>query len=267
MDSSAPNENLPASPNIAGPSADAPKSPKVDKWLYYTPDIFKYMQHELEDKPPPTQPEPTSESNAETWPDSCIICTTNLPRPNLCSLHPGQCGALACASCLITHINASLNIYTPTPFPPQVPCLCSSSTSQNLLVPDIFSPVSLFLGVDWAEFYARAHRGRVHLINHHLSTTVAATTNSQGGSLTQTREQTDDVAKELEAVQALALLAKDQHWKRCPGCGHVIEHSGGCHDMFCVCGTRFCYFCGRRTLWNQDCGCLYEDVGEVQGQL
>jgi hypothetical protein len=39
-------------------------------------------------------------------------------------------------------------------------------------------------------------------------------------------------------------LARNNHWKRCPGCQRMVEREDGCFYMSCSCRTRFCYECG-----------------------
>ncbi|CAG8931546.1 unnamed protein product [Penicillium salamii] len=47
-------------------------------------------------------------------------------------------------------------------------------------------------------------------------------------------------------------LALENSWRRCEGCGHMVELKFGCNHMTCVCGHEFCYKCG----WEwKTCGC------------
>ncbi|CAN8064401.1 unnamed protein product [Agarophyton chilense] len=57
----------------------------------------------------------------------------------------------------------------------------------------------------------------------------------------QTCEQ-HAVALDLES---LSLLTRENHWKRCPHCGHLIEkRNGDCAFVRCTCGCGFCHTCG-----------------------
>ncbi|KAI0651662.1 hypothetical protein C8Q79DRAFT_997011 [Trametes meyenii] len=53
-------------------------------------------------------------------------------------------------------------------------------------------------------------------------------------------------------------LAEESGWKRCPGCGHLVELSIGCYHMTCRCRHEFCYLCTARwktcscTQWDED---------------
>ncbi|EGG16499.1 hypothetical protein DFA_09037 [Cavenderia fasciculata] len=40
--------------------------------------------------------------------------------------------------------------------------------------------------------------------------------------------------------------------RTCPTCNLIIEKNGGCHDMTCVCGQRFCYGCGQDRSKHED---------------
>ncbi|KAI0639212.1 hypothetical protein C8Q77DRAFT_1043749 [Trametes polyzona] len=42
---------------------------------------------------------------------------------------------------------------------------------------------------------------------------------------------------------AVVALAEESGWKRCPGCGHLVELSIGCYHMTCRCRHQFCYLC------------------------
>jgi ornithine carbamoyltransferase len=41
-------------------------------------------------------------------------------------------------------------------------------------------------------------------------------------------------------------LARNNRWKRCPGCQSMVEREDGCFFMTCSCRTRFCYECGMK---------------------
>ncbi|XP_047051172.1 E3 ubiquitin-protein ligase RSL1-like [Lolium rigidum] len=40
-------------------------------------------------------------------------------------------------------------------------------------------------------------------------------------------------------------LARQQLWRQCIKCKHMIELAEGCYHMTCVCGYEFCYTCGK----------------------
>ncbi|KAH9944551.1 uncharacterized protein BXZ73DRAFT_39160 [Epithele typhae] len=46
--------------------------------------------------------------------------------------------------------------------------------------------------------------------------------------------------------EAVLALAGEAGWKRCPGCGHVVELTHGCNHMTCRCRYEFCYVCEAR---------------------
>lgn len=52
--------------------------------------------------------------------------------------------------------------------------------------------------------------------------------------------QKDESFVELEKVR------KEMGWKYCPRCGRVVEKEGySCNVIHCVCGSVFCYSCGK----------------------
>ncbi|KAI0374361.1 hypothetical protein BV20DRAFT_1033200 [Pilatotrama ljubarskyi] len=55
-------------------------------------------------------------------------------------------------------------------------------------------------------------------------------------------------------------LAEQAGWKRCPGCGHLVELSIGCYHMTCRCRHQFCYLCTAR--W-KTCKCVQWDEGRL----
>ncbi|KDQ11257.1 hypothetical protein BOTBODRAFT_114615 [Botryobasidium botryosum FD-172 SS1] len=50
-----------------------------------------------------------------------------------------------------------------------------------------------------------------------------------------------------QQVAEFEKLVEQRRWKRCPGCGIVVEKNGGCNHMTCPgrgCNTHFCWMCG-----------------------
>lgn len=56
-------------------------------------------------------------------------------------------------------------------------------------------------------------------------------------------------------------LAEEQGWRRCAGCGVLVEHRDACQHMTCRCGAEFCYVCG--AAW-RTCACGMEQLAEVK---
>ncbi|TFK87946.1 hypothetical protein K466DRAFT_662662 [Polyporus arcularius HHB13444] len=46
-----------------------------------------------------------------------------------------------------------------------------------------------------------------------------------------------------EEDAGVVALAEESGWKRCPGCGHIVELTIGCYHMTCRCRHQFCYLC------------------------
>ncbi|KAI9057163.1 hypothetical protein FKP32DRAFT_1661796 [Trametes sanguinea] len=55
-------------------------------------------------------------------------------------------------------------------------------------------------------------------------------------------------------------LAEQEGWKRCPGCGHLVELSVGCYHMTCRCRHQFCYLC--TATW-KTCTCAQWDEARL----
>lgn len=72
-------------------------------------------------------------------------------------------------------------------------------------------------------------------------------------------------APQLLGVDAkLHLLAKNNRWKRCTKCKHMIELAEGCNHMTCRCGFEFCYVCGAE--WKNKratCNCVLWDENNI----
>lgn len=59
-------------------------------------------------------------------------------------------------------------------------------------------------------------------------------------------------------------LARQQLWRQCIKCKHMIELAEGCYHMTCVCGYEFCYTCGKE--WKEKkatCSCPLWDEGNI----
>jgi hypothetical protein len=55
------------------------------------------------------------------------------------------------------------------------------------------------------------------------------------------------------ATQQTLKLAKEEGWQSCQECKRVVELSGGCNHITCLCGHEFCYMCGEK--W-RTCECI-----------
>ena len=56
--------------------------------------------------------------------------------------------------------------------------------------------------------------------------------------------------------EGVIALAGQEGWKRCPGCGHLVELTLGCYHMTCRCRYQFCYLCAAQ--W-KTCRCTQWD--------
>ncbi|KAI8995299.1 hypothetical protein BD414DRAFT_410253 [Trametes punicea] len=60
--------------------------------------------------------------------------------------------------------------------------------------------------------------------------------------------------------EAVVALAEQAGWRRCPGCGHLVELSFGCYHMTCRCRHQFCYLC--TSPW-KSCSCVQWDENRL----
>ncbi|KAH9890899.1 hypothetical protein C8Q73DRAFT_100763 [Cubamyces lactineus] len=67
--------------------------------------------------------------------------------------------------------------------------------------------------------------------------------------------------------ESVLSLGRENGWRRCPSCQHLIEVDEGCYHVTCRCGKEFCYKCG--VVWKGcKCDLFYvppEDVVEAPG--
>ncbi|KAI9686337.1 MAG: hypothetical protein M1822_003682 [Bathelium mastoideum] len=53
----------------------------------------------------------------------------------------------------------------------------------------------------------------------------------------------NNVCPQDEGARQVEWLANDRGWRRCPGCGEMVERDYGCNHMTCRCGSQWCYVC------------------------
>lgn len=63
-----------------------------------------------------------------------------------------------------------------------------------------------------------------------------------------------------EEDAGVVALAGQEGWKRCPGCGHLVELTIGCYHMTCRCRHQFCYLC--TATW-KSCRCTQWDENRL----
>ncbi|RPD81806.1 hypothetical protein L226DRAFT_555892 [Lentinus tigrinus ALCF2SS1-7] len=63
-----------------------------------------------------------------------------------------------------------------------------------------------------------------------------------------------------EEDASVVALAEESGWKRCPGCGHLVELTIGCYHMTCRCRHQFCYLCA--ATW-KTCTCAQWDENRL----
>jgi hypothetical protein len=80
-----------------------------------------------------------------------------------------------------------------------------------------------------------------HLLGHRTRQPTLIPTATQRNTQGFTCEAFQALPPHLRSADdaALLTLSAERHWQRCPTCGHMIEHIGGCNHMTCRCGTEF----------------------------
>jgi len=64
----------------------------------------------------------------------------------------------------------------------------------------------------------------------------------------------------IVAENAILEIARDAGWRQCFRCCRMVELSGGCNHMTCVCRAQFCYVCGVQ--W-KNCTCAQWDEANL----
>lgn len=54
----------------------------------------------------------------------------------------------------------------------------------------------------------------------------------------------DGICPEQEGLKETERLARENGWRHCPSCHHLIEKESGCNHITCVCKAEWCYVCG-----------------------
>jgi hypothetical protein len=67
------------------------------------------------------------------------------------------------------------------------------------------------------------------------------------------RAHPGSICKQDAAGQALLRLSDKKKWMQCPHCKTMVERRSGCLHMTCICGTGFCYNCGRSGCGGEIC--------------
>lgn len=142
---------------------------------------------------------------------SCGIChdSYELVRVGLESdwrMVRGVCSCRYCRSCLRDWIAASLNSQHTRP-------RCPSTDCSYIMHIDDVGRVSPRLGTELRRILALDYQQRLHKI----------------------KEEGGDLEKWVE-----------ENAKTCPDCHVIVQKNEGCSSILCLCGTRFCWICGRR---------------------
>ncbi|OHF01472.1 hypothetical protein CORC01_03228 [Colletotrichum orchidophilum] len=186
----------------------------------------------------------------------CLVCMDEFPASRVAKF---KCGHRMCDPCLKRHFKISITD------PQQMPPKCCAANIPLKHVDHLFTnDFKKKWNRKFAEYTARNRiycpsrkcgawikpqcmrneGGRQSAKCGHCRTKVCCSCNGRWHS---SRECPDD-----EETTKFLDHAKDEGWKRCYKCSHMVELKEGCNHMTCICGAQFCMVCG--TKW-KSCDC------------
>jgi len=60
-------------------------------------------------------------------------------------------------------------------------------------------------------------------------------------------EQWEEILRSSSVhIQKIVQNIRAKKTKKCPGCGHAVQKNSGCDHIHCVCGTHWCWRCGKK---------------------
>ncbi|OJT12598.1 Protein ariadne-2 [Trametes pubescens] len=186
-----------------------------------------------------------SKSTAKARPESCVICRDPIEGPAI----RAPCGDFYDVGCLVDLFRAA--VVDESLFPP---ACCRQ--------PFKLVEVRIYLDRDLQKQFDRktlefGTKNRVYCHRPTCSTFLGAATPSAANLLCTTcwqntcghcKAASHALSTRCTSAEdaAVVALAAQSGWKRCPGCGHLVELSIGCYHMTCRCRHQFCYLCTAR---------------------
>ena len=174
--------------------------------------------------------------------ESCVICRDDIQGP---VVH-APCGDTYDIECLVDLFRAAM--VDESLFPP---ACCRQQFDIATVRPYLSRDLSALYDKKAVEFRTK---NRVYCHRPTCSTFLGeATTSASNLYCVECWAQTCGHCKkaahsiltrcESEEDAAVVALAEESGWKRCPGCGHLVELTIGCYHMTCRCRHQFCYLC------------------------
>ncbi|KAI0735373.1 hypothetical protein C8Q76DRAFT_712045 [Earliella scabrosa] len=174
--------------------------------------------------------------------ESCVICRDDIQGP---VIH-APCGDAYDIECLVDLFRAAM--VDESLFPP---ACCRQQFDIATVRPYLSRDLSALYDKKAVEFRTK---NRVYCHRPTCSTFLGeATTSASNLYCVECWAQTCGHCKkaahsiltrcESEEDAAVVALAEESGWKRCPGCGHLVELTIGCYHMTCRCRHQFCYLC------------------------
>ncbi|KAI3554244.1 hypothetical protein CABS03_12144 [Colletotrichum abscissum] len=198
----------------------------------------------------------------------CLICMEEFQPSRIAKL---KCGHRQCDACLKRHFKLSITD------PQQMPPKCCVANIPLKHVDHLFTPefkqkwnrkFSEFTAANriycpsrkcgaWIkpEHFRNEGGGRQSTKCGQCKTKVCCSCNGKWHS---SRECPSD-----EETTRFLDHAKDEGWKMCYKCSHMVELKEGCNHMTCICGAQFCMVCG--TKW-KSCDCPWFNYETVEAE-
>ncbi|KAK1998738.1 hypothetical protein LX36DRAFT_575720 [Colletotrichum falcatum] len=207
-----------------------------------------------------------SHSSDRTTRVECVVCMDEFSSSKIAKL---KCGHRMCSVCLKRHFKISITD------PQEMPPKCCSENIALKHVDHLFSAdfkkkwnrkfqeysarnriycPSKRCGAWIKPQYIRKEGGRKYGKCGQCRTKVCCSCN---GRWHPSRECPND-----EETTRFLDQAKDEGWKRCYKCHHMVELKEGCNHMTCRCGAQFCMVCGVK--WKScDCPWFNYETGDA----
>ncbi|KAK1985795.1 hypothetical protein LZ30DRAFT_583422 [Colletotrichum cereale] len=207
-----------------------------------------------------------SQSSDKTARVECVVCMDEFSSSKIAKL---KCGHRMCSVCLKRHFKISITD------PQEMPPKCCSENIALKHVDHLFSTdfkrkwnrkfqeysarnrvycPSRRCGAWIKPHYIRKEGGRKYGKCGQCRTKVCCSCNGRW-------HPSGECPNDEETTRFLD-QAKDEGWKRCFRCHHMVELKEGCNHMTCLCGAQFCMVCG--TKWKScDCPWFNYEAGDA----
>ncbi|KAF3936271.1 hypothetical protein ABW19_dt0206660 [Dactylella cylindrospora] len=172
--------------------------------------------------------------------DDCVVCLTR-HKVYQCAKMSG-CGHVVCLACIREMYLLRIKDFSYTP------SCCSDDLAECMLPMSLSSSeIEVFINIPSPRLIGAA------LLCHQCRETLPATAVFDESVFCEACEKMtcircaramhDSFCLADDAMRAL-LEKVGKDWLVCPGCKNMIEKTGGCNHIVCLCGADICYLCG-----------------------